>query len=326
MPRGRKIGIALSRQWLEEYEGGKTLDQLAEANRRAKQVISDSIERARQHHRFELVQRDQLREAFHGHQQDLLRLLQQLEDVIRVPRLGHELGGHEFGLGEIVGGGKDQADEIDLASPQVLDVILGGGLEAGFSVRILTSDGLPTGVDLSAHSTLLWEALKQHLKRDPLWLAFRAWRQRLLDELLARAHLNRDIASKAKTIFDASIKVQADHRERVLTTALPPYVREMLVSEALGEKPQPIDLVQQGKELQDRRMNRTLAVNVGEDAKEKFSRLLAAMKSMESVRKMVDTHRQLKDRTEKVGALLEEYLLLHYIRGRCNLCKKLGGR
>ena len=23
---------------------------------------------------------------------------------------------------------------------------------------------------------------------------------------------------------------------------------------------------------------------------------------------------------------LEEYLLLHYIRGRCNLCKKLGGR
>ena len=73
-------------------------------------------------------------------------------------------------------------------------------------------------------------------------------------------------------------------------------------------------------------MNRTLAMNVGEDAKEKFSKLLVAMKSMESVRKMVDTHRQLKDRTEKVGALLEEYLLLHYIRGRCNLCKKLGGR
>ena len=326
MPRGRKIGLALSRQWLEEYEGGTSLAQLAKTNRRTKQVIIDNIERARQHLRFEFVQRDQLRDAFQRHQQDLLRLLQQLEDVMRVPRLGHELGGHEFGLEEVIRDGEGRTNEVDLASSQVLDIILGGGRETGFSVHILTSDGLPTGVELSAPSTILWEALQQHLKRDPLWLALRAWKQLLLDELLARAHLNRDIASEAKEIFDAPVKVQADHRERVLTTALPPYVRELLVTKALGEDPGLEDLVQKDNELQDRRKNLTLGRNVGEDAREEFFRLLAAMKSVESVQKMVDTHRQLKDRTEKVRALLEEYLLLHYIRGRCNLCKTLGGR
>ena len=69
-----------------------------------------------------------------------------------------------------------------------------------------------------------------------------------------------------------------------------------------------------------------LGSKLGTDAIARLKRLLSAIEGSDPLNAMVETHRRLGDCAKKVEATLEGYLLLHYIRGTCSLCKKLGGR
>ena len=54
--------------------------------------------------------------------------------------------------------------------------------------------------------------------------------------------------------------------------------------------------------------------------------IIQAMISSDEARNLAHIHRELVVHTNKTRDQLEDYLLLHHIPGRCDLCKKLGGQ
>ena len=102
MPRISKIASGERRNWLERSEQGVPVDTLAKESGRYVRTVRDHIDKARLERNFELAQRDQLRDALHGHQQDMLGLLQNLKGSINVPELDHfEPVGLDYGLEDL---------------------------------------------------------------------------------------------------------------------------------------------------------------------------------------------------------------------------------
>ena len=332
MPRGPKIGPALARQWLEEYDQGRTQDQLATKYRRTKRSIADNIERARQERRFDQVKREQLGRALERHEEDLIGLVGYLRRAVAVPSLQPpQLGETEFGL-------PGRGDETEEGQSRVS---FGPGLEVGETwgvaseavenqgrpITVIAEQGRPLNLELSVESSPLFGYLRQHLKGDRLWRELTVWQTAYLEELQARAHLNTNVSKQATQILNAPVRPMIESSKPSLTTALPPFVRYLLMKTETGEHFDLDDQVAiQDSDLMNQQRIQTLGSHLGPGAKKQFKRLLSVMEGSDSLKVMAETHHRLSACAEKVAATLDGYLLLHYIRGSCGLCKKLGGR
>ena len=82
MPKKPKISSGERRKWLERSENGDPIIGIAEGSGRDVRSVRAHIEKARLERNFEYAQRDQLRDALQGHQQDMLRLLANLKGSI----------------------------------------------------------------------------------------------------------------------------------------------------------------------------------------------------------------------------------------------------
>ena len=102
MPKISKIASGERRNWLELSEQGTSVNKVAKESGRDVRTVRAHIEKARLERNFELAQRDQLRDALHGHQQDMLGLLQNLKGSINVPQLDYfEPVGLDYGLEDL---------------------------------------------------------------------------------------------------------------------------------------------------------------------------------------------------------------------------------
>ncbi len=75
MPKGRRRSRQEDRRWLEEYEGGKTLQKIATESRRATSTVWDGIEAAQKERDDLRVREHLLRDAYGRHFDDLLGVL-----------------------------------------------------------------------------------------------------------------------------------------------------------------------------------------------------------------------------------------------------------
>ena len=77
MPKGTKIPPALRQAWLGSYEQGKRIDVIAREEGRSTQTVKLHIDRASQDREHQQVRQALLREAYQGHQNDLMDVLQE---------------------------------------------------------------------------------------------------------------------------------------------------------------------------------------------------------------------------------------------------------
>ena len=316
MPRGPKIPSAEARKWLQEHEGGASLDKLAARYRKTKRTVADNIDRARQQRSFELAQQDRLQGAVAGHQDDMLGLVERLGDVVHVLPLESSPDPVDFGLEEL------------LEPP---DLLRACQASIGKGAAIVRDESGPRSVRLTEEDSRPWDFLRQHLgSKDPIWHYLVDWQRALLDEANARARLNRVIVKKAREVFGLPAALGSAAQDPHLTQALPSLARAEITKRSLGQAA--TDLrdrvrVQHGA-LEDIQSNKSLSVHLqpkdAEKAVENLVNLVDSLTNTTEAHQAADKYRDLESRTNEARAALEEYGFLRYIRGTCSLCKKLG--
>ncbi|MCH7705799.1 MAG: hypothetical protein IIB33_01980 [Chloroflexi bacterium] len=325
MPRGPKVASAMAREWLEKHAAGTTLDQLASKYRRTKRTISTNIERARQEQTFELARQEHLKEAVRSHQEDMLDLIQRLKDTVYVPDLELWPGRMDFGLEGLL----SDAEWATESEVILRETARGSATHRDAAILVTRDKNGPQEVKLTDEDSRLWDILMQHLgRRDLLWRGLNDWKEALLSELKGRAALNRIIVREAQAVFGLSIRMSGKRQEPHLTRGFPYFVRAVVTGRAL-EQPMPeigdrLEWI--GDELKDSVNSRTLGVHMeeGEKSIERVAVMVEKLASQPQAIEAARAHTELVSRTGKVQDILEDYRLLHYIRGVCSMCKKLG--
>ncbi len=87
MPKKSIISVVERRNWLENHEKGRALDEIAREVRRDQRTVKTNVERARLERDFEGAEREQLREALRSHQADMLAQLERLMHAVQMPDL-----------------------------------------------------------------------------------------------------------------------------------------------------------------------------------------------------------------------------------------------
>ena len=339
MPRKSNIPPAQRREWLERWERGERKDDIAKKDRRNPRTVADHIERARLERDLEQARQEQLRDALQAHQQDMLGLIAHLIAAIQVPALEFWPGRADFGLESLLEPSEwMQERQIGMGpsvQPRGLEgrypilQALGEHGEAS-SVTVIRDEGGPQSVKLTVEDSLLWSALRQHLgNKDSLWRDLGDWRQALLAELQARAALNRTILGKIDKDFTVGVLLRAAPQEPHLTQAAPYFIRIELTRRALGKPTSDVAKrvwFEYGGLRDSEGIHDILAGNVTEATKEQLLILIDALTSSDEARQAAQAHRNLEVRAKKARTVLDEYRLLHHIRGWCSLCKKLGGQ
>ena len=339
MPRISKIAPGQRRDWLLRYEQGESIEKIAEGANRDIRTVREHIDKARLERDFEGAQRDQLREALKSHQLDMLFLLESLRQAIQTPSLTpmDEVTGLDFGL-EDLWEPSDLDRNLELALGPLLSVVRHGldarpnafGQQLAATIKVIRGAGGPTEIQITAEGSRLWRALKEHITKDPLWRHIAAWRNALLEELQARAGVNRAIRKKVEEVFGHRVGLRPAPQQPWLAPRLAWWLRARLTNVALGNHIRDVE-----EELRktstgglETASGQPLADALGDtgNAIQQLRDTIAAMAGCDEVATAAQTHRDLHDKTERVHDALDEYLLIHHILGRCGLCKKLGGQ
>lgn len=85
MPRTSKIAPAVRREWLDEYDHGKRIDNIAKQASRTERTVKDQIDIARKERDNQEVRAGLLRAAYRDHYGDLLGFAEDLRQSARKP-------------------------------------------------------------------------------------------------------------------------------------------------------------------------------------------------------------------------------------------------
>ena len=314
MPMKSKIPSVVRRGWLERYESGERQDDIAKKDKVNPRTVRDHLERARQERDFESAQREHLREALRAHQDDMLELIGRVNLAAEVPPLGSTPASSLDHIFE----DSASATQVVTVPTHPLETSARPGEDRNPS---------PREIHLADEGTRLWRALKEHLGKDRLWRDIGDWKRSLLDEVEAREALSRAITEKAEATF--GLPVNRTSREPRLTTTLVRLIDVEVTKRALGEPASDLTsrLQADGERLDDPITSTYLAEHVAEPARVKdgLPLMIEELVASPEAERAAQTHRDLQHRSRKVRETAEEYILLHHIRGRCSLCRKLGG-
>ena len=313
MPRKPKISPSQRRDWLERHERGERQDEIAKNDKVNPRTVREQLERARLELAFDLAQQEQLREALASHQKDMLDLLKRIKSAVEAPMPAYFTPSPDYGL-------------EDLRPPQLARQEE-AGLRVSEAVNVLRDGDGPRAIRLIEEDSRLWHALKEHLGvKAPIWHSITDWRRALLEELQARAQLNRAIREKAQQNFN--LPIQSDSTHPYLTPAIVPFIRTEITKRAPGEPATNLAdsvtrvdgiLHHQGHPLAENLVDTDRALD-------NLTATLRAMSGAPEAQAAAQAHRKLEDSSKKACDELEDYLLLHHIPGRCGLCRKLGGQ
>lgn len=313
MPKKLKISSAQRQDWLTRNERGERQDAIAASDKVNPRTVRIQIERARTERSFEAAMQEQLGVALRKHQDDMLDLLKFTRMGIEIPPMDID-----FGFG------------VPVTSPD-REVTLPLETGEGYAVTVIIHGGQPIEIHQAEEESRMWRALKQHLgNKNQLWQNIAEWQRVLLKEITARMVLSQAIKSKVEGKYGVPVLAQSSGQQPRLTPAIIRLIQTEIVNRSLGEPPSdfPARLQVSERSLDDPRTASYLTEYVAEPEKVKdaLPEIIRVLVDSAEMRGMSRVHRELKDYTRKTRDELEDYLLLHHILGRCDLCKKLGGQ
>ena len=328
MPNVSKIASGERLGWLERFEAGEPAVKIAQESGRNERTVREHIERAKLERDFVAAQRDQLRQAIQSHQGDMLALLEHIRQAVQIDRVhfGQSMA-PDFGLEEVWGPSYlAQNPEVGIGPLVPLPRSAGNSYESIPSVMVKRDADGPNEIRISAEGLRLWQAVKEHISKDPLWRHIAAWKHALLTECQGRASLNQAIQRQAERVFGAPVRLDSAPATPQLYPKTVDWIRTRLIDLALGSyAPEVADEIRQTSPGRLEFQGYTLTENVQEPL-EKLHNVLANPASSDEVRVAAQNIRDLAEKTRRVSNVLDEYLLIHHIPGLCSLCRKLGGQ
>ncbi len=337
MPKAVKVSVSERKLWLDQWENGGRVDEIAKKAGRGPRAVKDHIAIARAERDLTVVRQGQLRGALEAHQRDMSRLLSRLRLGVDLPQLEYPrflVGfGPDFGLeGLLDPAGLAPFDLIGLGPALGKSVILPqleDGRTVDRSVYVLRDHGGPKEVHFTEEATRLWKSLREHLPRNPLWKDLDQWKLGLREMLRARAQLNQAVQSSIEEIFRMKVLWAPGPEERYLSTAFVSWLGCMVTNKAGGAS-----LPDPAGEVKVEAPGRLAGGGGGvfahgvKGAVSKQKRLwkeIPGLVSAEPAQVASRTEGELIQRTRKLKGTLEDLSLIPFVPGTCSNCRRLGG-
>ncbi len=301
----KKFSILKKREWLQNYEGGKSEASIASDNRCDIRTVKKGIEEVRRERDAYLARADLIKESLRNHNQRLLGLIREL-----VPAL------------------------IPLPSNQVIPwsenpntdlVTFTGGVaryEAYPQPKVLS-------ITLDVETKVEWEYVQEHLKRDHFGVMLGRWKKTLVSHFEARMAIKRKLVEllKEKTGYQLRrrpVDVPCLYASSV-GILLQPTIEWLLETTVTREPAENIDIDPESDEV---RYNYGTAVAYAPGATQRCrDNIINALNELETspeAKSVVITYRPNADSATKARRSAEEIDMMGLIPGQCRICQRLG--
>ncbi len=302
----KKIPIQQKRDWLVDYENGKSIKDIAKGASRDTRTIRESLEDARRDRDARFARAEIMKDALYKHQ-DLLR--DSLNDIVRSleipPNDYAPLSWHEgersifkrtFNLKELTG-------------------------VHGISFK----KGRP-----SASSVLVDGLLRQHFHNDKTWKLLIQWEKAYLDHINDRLTLQVKLVSlvEKKTGYPL-VDRNKEESSFAYSYTTGPILYEAALESSLktGSKYYLEADVKADPNSGEVRFRSSSLAKVPEDEESCRKNILASYNELlrsPEMEHVVTSYTGLLEISAKARQAVEEINLLGYIPGSCNLCSRLG--
>ena len=303
----KKVSIIDKRNWLEKYESGKSEAAIASESKRDVRTVKKGIEEARREQDIRLARAELLKEALRKHQDSLEGELRKiLKDLEHPPGDFAPLSWYR-GNNSIFVTAEFMEKESESRQPSKV------------------------GRKSATMTTTVLNLLRQHLKNDKLWKWLADWEKALSAHLADRKALQR----KAAAILEEATGYKVvDDRGDVAPPFLCSYTTGHLLYQsaldsAFGLRRSDTmedDVIADTKGGTVKYHHSILAEAPGTEEKTRHNILAAhrVLLSSYELNHVSITFGVLKESAAKVRQSVEEILLLGFIPGQCDVCKRLG--
>ncbi len=302
----KKISIQQKRDWLVEYENGKSKKDIAGEAKRDTRTINEALEDARRDRDARFARAELMKDALYKHQ-DLLR--DGLKTIIRNLELPTNdyapLSWHE---------GEKSIFKITWNLKELTGVH-----------GISSKKGRPW-----ASSVLTDDLLRQHFRNDKTWKLLVQWEKAYLE------HINDRLTLQGQLVFLVEQKTgyhlvdrEKDESSYVYSYTTGPILYEAALESALkmGSKYNlEADVKADLNSGEVRYRHSSLAKAPGDEESCRDNILAAYNELLQSsaIDHVVKSYNSLLEYSTKARKAIDEINLLGYIPGSCNVCRRLG--
>jgi hypothetical protein len=301
----KKISIADKRKILQEYEGGKPAIAFVNEYKCDIRTVHSALDYARRERDATFARSELMKEALHNHQKRLAEEMKRIIDGLEVPEISYApLSWYE-----------DDDSIFNIEKPRSKESTLG----------LSKKPGRP-----SAMSTTATDLLRQHLKSDPLW------RLLVQNDKVHAAHIN--CRSTLQRMAAYLLEKNTGYKMSPRPTGNFPFFCSYIAGPAVYESCLRVALDNEAKEQFENELiaddragaikyrNSILVEDPGNEEKSRLNIIHAYYELLKSplLEEMKQSRKTLIDCCAKVTRAAEEIVLLGYIPGSCNSCRKLG--
>ncbi len=295
------------RDWLELYETGKSEKWIAKERAHCDpRTVKRGIEEARRRRDANMARIELVKNALSKHHDDLLDELQNILSSLTLPPVDFTvLSWHHNG---------DSIFTVDDKTKKT---------NQKESTITVTEE---FNIDRSAKRDLL----KEHLKNDRLWKILTSLKRDSDEHIQARATLQHKIVN----IVEKQTGYKVDDGNKLSTNFIYSYTTgdlffKSILQKALGvrrtitlEEDTYADVSRGTVQYHES----TLAEVPGneEGCKKNLLMALRKLQNSEEVSQAVETHKALAESNEKAKQSVEQLLLLNFVPGQCQICRRLG--
>lgn len=300
----RKISMVTKKQWLKEYDEGKSQIAIATKSKRDVRTIKKGIEEARRERDIVFARADLLKEALRRHNADLMSLLEQLMVVLQPIPAGQVIPWRVIDSGSLIfPGGKAEYETWP--------------------------DARVWNVTLDIEAEARWQLLLEHLKRDPLSKALNAWKKTLSLHIEARVNLKQELAELLERKTGYQLENEPSGDRCLIFSAVDHLFHYLLMG-----LPHPVDIARMvnniaadsdtGQVKYGEGTTLAFAPGEEEDCKNSIISALKELPKTEAMSTLLTTceiHRRSSDKASKA---VEEIRMMGLIPGQCRICRRLG--
>jgi hypothetical protein len=301
----KSISMVQKREWLEQFERGITETHIAAKSKRDIRTVKKGLDEARRERVSSQARAELVKDAMQKHNDKLIKIVNELIPLLKLPSPNQEIPWEDqFISGEIKLDGM-VARYGNLFTPNTISIVL------------------------DAEEKPEWELLKEHLKKDPLWLSLSQWKN------YSAAHLESII--RLKLILARNLEKNTGlkfARDAISGSYLYSHSVSFLFKLMLWKLPR-MDAVEEFEQNIRTDPDKgdikyaSSTILAHDPGKEDICRtnILKVVKQLvesEQAKEVVRTGKVVEEANEKAKRAANEIVMMGLVPGQCRICSRLG--
>ncbi len=301
----KKVSIVEKREWLADYESGKSEASIAGKARRDVRTIKKGIEEARLERDTHMARADLIKEALRSHNESLLKLIRETLSAVKLPSSNQTIPWKDEGIpGSIrINGVNVQCENWP--------------------------ESKVTSIILDTEDKIEWGLLEEHLKPERSWRLLDQWKKALAAHLEARIATKRKLANLLKEKTEYQLVDLPNSGSFLYSSSVDFLFQKM--TQRLLQLADTSDLenniitdVEKGDVKYGDSTILAHAPGKEEECRQHILEALDELPLSNEAKSVIDTYLVAEDLTVKVRRIVEEISLLGLVPGQCRVCRRLG--